>query len=99
MFWLVLKDFCKKKPDHPYRIIISSIDSPLYSFVTFLHGLIKDNVANTFSHIENSFQLIDKLKRSYIDNNHIFISLDVISLFTNIPIDLAIESVLERWDT
>jgi len=88
-----------KFTSHPYRIIISSVDSPLYSLATFLHGLIKDNILNTFSHIENSFQLIDKLKGSHIDNNHIFISLDVISLFTNIPIDLAIESILNRWDT
>jgi len=64
----------------------------------FLHKMISD-ISDTFNHVNNSFHLINKLKNSYIDNNHIFISLDVIYLFTNIPFDLAIESVKKRWDS
>lgn len=42
------------------------------------------------SHIQNSFEMVKKLKDIEIEDNHKLISLDVVSLFTNIPIDLAI---------
>jgi len=41
--------------------------------------------------------LTEKLKDIFISDNHILISLDVISLFTNIPLDLVIDSVVKRW--
>jgi len=47
--------------------------------------------------LENSFDLMEKLKNMFISDNHILISLDVTSLFTNIPLDLAIESIEKRW--
>jgi len=52
----------------------------------------------TTSHIENSFQLIEKLKNVKLDDRHVLLSLDVVSLFTNIPLDLAIDSVSKRLD-
>jgi len=42
--------------------------------------------------------LTEKLNNVNISDKHVLISLDVISLFTNIPLDLAIESVSKRWD-
>jgi len=50
----------------------------------------------TDSHLNNSFDLVQKLKDIQVDDDYILISLDV-SLFTNIPIDLTIESVSKRW--
>jgi len=50
------------------------------------------------SHIENSFELVKKLTNAHIDDEFSLISLDVVSLFTNIPIDLAIKSIYNRWN-
>jgi len=50
----------------------------------------------TDSHLNNSFDLVQKLK-DIQDDDYILISLDVVSLFANIPIDLVIESVSKRW--
>jgi len=82
----------------PYRVIISSIDSPLYSLVTFLHNVIKNNIPAAKSRIDNSFLLFDSLNDKKLENDSFLISLDVVSLFTNIPIDLAVEGVEKRWD-
>jgi len=49
------------------------------------------------NHLNNSFDLVQKLKDIQVDDDYILISLDVVSLFINIPIDLAIESVSKRW--
>jgi len=48
--------------------------------------------------MENSFQLIKKLKGKYFESDYILVSLDVISLFINVPIDLAQKSIIKRWN-
>jgi len=55
------------------------------------------NIPATDSHLNNNFDLVQKLKDIQVDDDYILISLDIVSLFTNIPIDLAIESVSKRW--
>jgi len=57
--------------------------------------MLTENIPHTFSQMKNSFQLIEKLKNLHFDDNYILIS---ISLFTNIPLDLALESVSRRWE-
>ena len=86
------------KRDCPLRIIVSTKDSPLHIFAGFLHNLIYNSIPKAKSYIANSFQLVDKLKDTYIDDKHVLISLDVVSLFTNIPVDLALESISNRWN-
>jgi len=49
------------------------------------------------SSIENIFELIDKLSGTFIDDIYSLISLDVISLFTNILIDSALDNISKRW--
>jgi len=85
------------KPDCPFRIIVSSLDSPLYNLATFLHKILIKNIPVNDSHSNNSFDLIQKLKDIQVDDDYILISLNVVSLFTNIPIDSDIESVSKKW--
>ncbi|XP_011867795.1 PREDICTED: uncharacterized protein LOC105561973 [Vollenhovia emeryi] len=85
------------KQDCPLRIIVSSVDSPLYAFSAFLHNIIKSSIPKPESHILNSFDLVNKLNGLHIQETHDLISLDVVSLFTNIPLDLAEESIANRW--
>jgi len=53
------------KPDIPFRLIISSIDSSFYFLTSFLQEITKKHVPNTFSHLENSIKLTGKLKGFY----------------------------------
>lgn len=87
------------KFNHPFRIIVSSIDSPLYSLAAFLHEIIQKSIPLSFSHISNSFQLIEKLSSVTLEEHYDLLSLDVVSLFTNVPTDLAIEGIKERWSS
>jgi len=47
--------------------------------------------------IEKNFKLVQKLNDSKLDNKYSLISSDVISLFTNIPLDLSLKNVLDKW--
>jgi len=80
-----------------FRIIISSVDSPTYSIANFIHRIISKNIVKPHSQTENSYQLVHKLNGLSIEENYELISLDVVSLFTNIHSNLALESVLNRW--
>jgi len=86
------------KSGHQFRLIVSSIDSSFYSLASFLQRMIVSKVPYTLSHIEHSFQLIERLRNVKLDNKHVLLSLDVVFLFTNIPLDLAIDNVSERLD-
>jgi len=68
----------------------------LYNLATFLHKIFIKNIPVTDSHLNNNFDLVQKLKDIQVDDDYILISLDVVSLFINIH-DLAIESVSKRW--
>ncbi|EFN72059.1 hypothetical protein EAG_00285, partial [Camponotus floridanus] len=65
------------KPNCPFRIIVSSIDSPLYQLAAFLHENMIKSFPTAHSHIKNSFELVRKLKDVHLENNYKLVSLDV----------------------
>ncbi|XP_024893281.1 uncharacterized protein LOC112468378 [Temnothorax curvispinosus] len=85
------------KPNNPFRLIVSSINTALYSFASYLQRIISDNIPITRSHVNNSFDLCKELSGKILRNSDIFISLDATALFTNIPLNLALESIKKRW--
>jgi hypothetical protein len=83
------------KKDIPFRIIVSSINSTLYKFAAYLHKILFDNLPQCDSYVKNSTELYNKLLGKQIDRNNVLVSLDVNSLFTNVPSDLA--GIKTRW--
>jgi len=84
------------KANYPHRIIVFSINTALYPLVSFSHKIIFNSLGYNEKQVKNSFELYKSLLNKTKDTD-VLISLDVISLFTNIPQDLAIESILNRW--
>ena len=71
----------------PFRIIMSSMGSPLYSLAAFLQNKLFKTIPKIDSNIKNSFELVEKLRSVHFTGAHELISLDVTSLFTNVPTD------------
>lgn len=69
----------------------------MHLLAQYLHDLILNNISTADSYISDSFQLVDKLRRLHLKDNYILVPLNVVSLFTNVPIDLAINNISVRW--
>lgn len=50
------------------------------------------------SHVSNSYEVVNRLSNMYLEDSFELVSLDVISLFTNVSTDLIIDSVSSRWN-
>lgn len=86
------------KPGCKMRPVVSSIGSPSYEIAKFLHEVLSPYVASLKYGLKDSFEFIDKLQGIRLTNNYILISLDVVSLFTNVHKDLINQIIEERWD-
>lgn len=76
-------------------VSVSSVNSPLYSIANFLHNILINNLPRARSHIENSFHF--SISNKKLNNSFILMSLDVVSLFTNVLIELALQGIHNRW--
>lgn len=85
------------KPDAPLRPISSSFDVPCYNLSKHIGNILKNLISKTVN-IKNSFQLKEKLENYNLTNDEILVSFDVTSLFTNIPVYLAIKIIMGQWD-
>jgi len=85
------------KENVPFRIIVSSINSTLNAFANYLKKILHNSLPLAKSHVKNSFSLFNTLIGKKIPEEHVLLSLDVRSLFTNIPFELIIEGIKDRW--
>lgn len=58
---------------------------------------VKNAVGKTTSNIKNSTELVKKLRKMRPPPNYKLITLDVVSLFTNIPKEVVLSAVQKRW--
>ncbi|XP_077498768.1 uncharacterized protein LOC144109871 [Amblyomma americanum] len=78
------------KPDVPLRPIVDYTRSPLHNLSKFLHQVFSPLVGQSPSHVLNSFNFVEKNRSPSIDEDEVMVSFDVKSLFTSVPIDLAV---------
>ena len=72
----------------PFRPILSAIDTPTYKLAKFLLKFLTPSTANEYTVID-SFHFAEEICQQ--DSNLHMVSLDVDSLFTNIPLDETID--------
>jgi len=86
------------KQGFPLRIVVSSVGSPLYDVGRFLHEIINSSIRKPASNIKDSWSFVNKINKTYIETNEILVSLDVTSFFNNIPKELVMQGIKNRWN-
>ena len=80
------------KQGNPARPVVSMIDTPEYNLAEFVDQIIKPYIPNQFM-LDSTFHLLDKLKEFSPSPHQIMISFDVVSLFTNVPLEETINMI------
>lgn len=84
------------KSNYPLRPIISSIGAYNHDLSKHLYHIIKNNrPSQSFSYIKDSFEFVKKIIGIEDSSNQVMISFDVDNLYTNVPVNEAIEMTLD----
>ena len=84
---------CKvHKKDHPLRPIVSMLNTPSYKLAKFIDKMIKPHIPKQYC-VENNKEFLEKLSQYEHKDGDYCISFDVVSLFTNVPLNETIEMI------
>ncbi len=86
------------KKDTPLRPIIDYTGSIGYNVSRSLSDIISPLVGKTDHHVLNSKQLAEDLENITVRDDEYMISHDVVSLFTNTPVDLTLKIIRQKLD-
>ncbi|RLU21667.1 hypothetical protein DMN91_006043 [Ooceraea biroi] len=86
-----------RREGYPLRNIVSTIGSSLYGVASFLHNILQKTISQPKSFVEDSWSFVSSIVNKQIRSSEIMVSLDVSSLFTNIPSELVMSGIERRW--
>ena len=82
----------------PLRPIVNTIGSPTYELEKYLAKILGPLLGNTESFIKDSSEFVRLIKVEKVEPKDMLLNFDVVSLFTKIPLDEAIQVVKEAID-
>ncbi|VEN48904.1 unnamed protein product [Callosobruchus maculatus] len=87
----------KVHKNNQIRPVVPCTQSPSYQLSKFISNILSNIFPLHIYSIKSSIELVDTLKELNLPSNYILISLDVTSLFTNIPKQLIINLITKYW--
>lgn len=79
------------KPNNPLRPIVSFIGSPTYELSKYLSKVLSPLVGNNEYHLRKSQEWTSLANTLIVDKDEELVSFDVVSLFTSIPTNVAVD--------
>ncbi|XP_055591250.1 uncharacterized protein LOC129743289 [Uranotaenia lowii] len=85
------------KEDRPLRPVVSTVGSATYRMAQFLANVLQNVVGKTEHHVRSSFDFASEITNIRVPEGYIIYSLDVVSLYTNVPIKNVYEIIEQKW--
>ncbi|XP_078384814.1 uncharacterized protein LOC144667294 [Oculina patagonica] len=86
------------KADIPLRPIVSCVNTFAYDLSAYLANILSPLTGNPDFTVNNSAHFVSTISSETILNNEVMVSFDVESLFTNVPIDGAVQAALRKLE-
>ena len=84
---------CKVLKEHyPLRPIVSMLNTPSYKLAKYLDIIIKPHIPKQY-YVENNKVFLEKLCKYKCKDNNYCISFEVVSLFTNVPLNETLQMI------
>ena len=87
------------KPTITGRPIISGCDGPTEKISSFVDTLLQPISKSQESYLNDTTDFINFIERTSVNKQAFLVSMDVTSMYTNIPQEEGIETVCEAYDT
>ncbi|XP_062701661.1 uncharacterized protein LOC134285233 isoform X2 [Aedes albopictus] len=84
------------KHNLPLRPVIPNVTAPTYMLTKFVAEILQRSLKSKFS-TPSSFEFCKDINGTILPEGYIMISLDVVSLFTNVPRELVKQCIKDRW--
>ena len=83
-----------KPPQFPLRPIVSTIGTYNYNLSKYLSESLEVKFSKIFNFsYKDTFDFLNKMSKSKLEASDVMVSFDVVSLYTNVPIDETIELI------
>lgn len=85
------------KEGTPMRPIVNFTSAPAYKVAKHLDRFLRDHIIINNNHsIKNSIELVNTINSSNINSQYTMASLDIVNLFTNVPVETTINLVRDN---
>ena len=84
------------KHNTPLQPIVDIHGSPTYGLARLVTDILQPLVGKTTHHLQNSTDLIQRMKNVVLEEDKVLVSYDVTILFTSVPVDEVISIVRRR---
>lgn len=85
------------KLDLPFLPVIPNITAPTYKLAKYIANILQNSLHSRHN-TTSSFEFCDVVNNIKLPEGYIIISLDVTSLFTNVPRWLVTRNIIHRWN-